>query len=308
MKKSRQSIGKYVIERPLGQGAMGTVYLGFDPGLERHAAIKLMNTGLKGDESLKKRFFLEARSVAKLSHPNIIQIWDLGVHEDDPYIAMEYIEGEDLKTLIEKKVSLPLGQKLEIIIQVCRGLDHAHRKGIIHRDIKPGNIRITPAGEPKILDFGLARPQLADASMYGAPVGSPYYMSPEQWNAARDLDGRSDLFSAAVVLYELTTYMRPFEADEIPAIRELVISQPHLPILQLLPACATELSDAIDKALSKQRQRRFASCGEFADALESLQSSIQSHQKVVLQKTQQIQSDIDKWRQRWGESWIAELL
>src|SRR5262245_21692969 len=211
--KASQSIGKYAIERELGSGAMGNVFLGYDPNLDRWAAVKIMKTGVD-DETLRSRFFLEARSAAKLDHPNIVRIWDLDTDsEKRPYIAMEYIEGEDLKTIIEEKRFLPFDQKLGIIIQVCRGLHHAHTNGVIHRDIKPGNIRINKNGQAKILDFGLARLESADSSTRtrGCAIGTPYYMSPEQWRGSPDPDRRTDIFSLGAVLYELIAYVRPFE-------------------------------------------------------------------------------------------------
>jgi serine/threonine protein kinase len=201
MKKPAQTIGKYSIERQLGSGTMGTVYLGYDSILDQRRAIKVMKSGVE-DEELRKRFFREAQAAAKLDHPNIMRILDLDLDVNNhPYIVMEYVEGDDLKTYIDQRRFLPFASKLKIISEVCAGLDHAHEKGIIHRDVKPGNIRINRNGVAKVLDFGLARLESAERSRTGGVIGSPYYMSPEQWRGIRDLDRRSDLFSIAAVLY-----------------------------------------------------------------------------------------------------------
>src|SRR2546426_9745433 len=263
----QERIGRYQIKRTLGRGAMGVVYLAFDPVFDRHSAIKVMTTGGEIDEELRARFFREARSVAKIRHPNIIAIYDMGEDQNRPYIAMEHLEGADLKALIEKKVFIPFEKKLDLIIQTCRGLHYAHQHAVIHRDIKPANIFVTLDGEVRILDFGLARLESSELTRAGMVMGSPYYMSPEQVRGSRDLDGRSDLFSAAVVLYELITYTRPFEADTPTSVIFKIVSDPHTPIKQIFPGCADELERIIDRALAKDRESRFANCEEMADAL-----------------------------------------
>ena len=310
VKKSGQTaIGKYTIERQLGSGAMGTVYLGYDSKLERRAAIKVMKTGVE-DETLRNRFFFEARSAAKLDHPNIIRIWDLDTDADNrPYIAMEYIEGEDLKTLIEERRFVPFEQKLQIVIEVCRGLHHAHEKGIIHRDIKPGNIRINREGEAKILDFGLADLQWAESTRTSGPIGSPYYMSPEQWRAAWDLDRRSDLFSVAAVLYELVAYIRPFEADDIATVMTRIVSEPHVPLRTTLsPACAPGLSEILDCALAKDRQFRYPNCLELARVLQNFRSELPDLSADVRKKVQRIEEELDRCKQKSSELQILDLL
>ena len=204
-------IGRYQIEGLLGQGSMGVVFKAYDPVLERYAAIKVMNTGVDVDDELRARFFREARSAAKLNHPNIISIYDLGENRKRPFIAMEYVEGEDLRAIIKKRAFIPFSEKLRFVSQICEGLDYAHSNGITHRDIKPGNVFITQYGGLKILDFGLARLASSEMTRSGMLLGSPYYMSPEQVKGSPEIDGRSDLFSVGVLLYELISYTRPFE-------------------------------------------------------------------------------------------------
>ena len=307
MKKPIKTIGKYVIERELGSGTMGTVHLGYDSILDQRRAIKVMKTGVE-DEELRKRFFREAQSAAKLDHPNIIRILDLDVDANNhPYIVMEYVEGEDLKTYIDQKRFIPFAKKLKIITDVCAGLDHAHEKGVIHRDIKPGNIRINRYGDAKILDFGLARLESADASRTTGVIGSPYYMSPEQWRGQRDLDRRSDLFSVAAVLYELITYIRPFEAEGITAVMTRIVSEPHIPLRGNLPACASELSGILDRGLAKDREQRYATCLEFSRALADFLSALPAVQEEVHRKVAQIESELERLQQRSEELHILEF-
>ena len=309
MRKISHSIGKYVIERELGSGAMGIVYLGYDPNLDRRAAVKIMKTGVEED-TIRGRFFLEARSAAKLDHPNIVRVWDLDTDaQNRPYIAMEYIEGEDLKTLIEQKRFLPFEQKLRIIIDVCKALDHAHSKGIIHRDIKPGNIRINNNGEPKILDFGLARLESAQSiRTRGGPVGTPYYMSPEQWRGFPELNRRSDLFSVGAVLYELLSYVHPFEGDSVSAIMTGIISQPHRPLKETLPECGSELNDIVNRALAKNPDERFPTCLDFAHALENVRSRLESLREPLRTKLDRLQAELDRCKKKAVELQLAELL
>ncbi|HVN78165.1 MAG TPA: serine/threonine-protein kinase, partial [Terriglobia bacterium] len=257
---AQEKIGRYLIERTIGRGAMGVVYLAFDPILDRHSAIKVMTTSGEVDEELRTRFLREARSAAKIRHPNIIAIYDMGEDQNRPYIAMEYLEGEDLKTLIDKRIVIPFEKKINLLIQVCRGLHYAHEHGVIHRDIKPANIFVTKDGEVRILDFGLARLESSELTRAGIVMGTPYYMSPEQVRGARELDGRSDLFSVGVVLYELVSHTKPFEASNMTGVCFKIVSEPHPPISEYLPGCAEELGEIIDRALAKDRSQRYANC------------------------------------------------
>ena len=305
MKKFEQNIGKYRIERPLGSGAMGSVYLAHDPNLNRPVAIKVMKAGVE-DELLRTRFFVEGESVAKLDHTNIIKIWGLDTDERNrPYIVMEYIEGEDLKTYIDKRIYLSFDEKLRIISEVCRGLHHAHENGVIHRDVKPSNIRIKRNGETKILDFGLARLDSATLSRTRGPVGAPYYMSPEQWNAVRDLDRRSDLFSVAAVFYELISYVRPFEAETISAVMGRILQDQHTPLQQVLPACPPQLSSIVSRALSRNRDERFKDCIDFVRALQEFQTAVPTVRGEIETEIARIES---AFKAGSGESAELEIL
>ena len=292
-----KKIGRYVVERTLGQGSMGVVYLAFDPKLHRRSAIKLMNTGGEADEELRNRFLNEARSAARLRHHNIVVIYDYDMDDDkQPFIAMEYLEGEDLKALLERRVFIPFVEKVSLIIKICEALHYAHQHKIVHRDVKPGNIRITPDGDVRIVDFGLARLDSSEITKPGVIMGSPYYMSPEQVKGVRELDGRSDLFSVGVLLYELMTYTRPFEAETSMAVCHAIVSKPHTPVLKVLPACPIELVHIIDRVLAKEPTDRFADCGELAKALLLFLDRVSSESRDLGRKVEGLRSELDRCR------------
>lgn len=220
-----QRIGRYEVESLLGEGSMGCVYKGHDPNLERHVAIKTMRTNApaKADDQkeFKDRFFLEARAVGRLSHPNIVGVYDSGLHEGDPYMVMEYLEGQPLDEFMEAKGADRLQFFLPLIEQIGIGLDYAHEEGVVHRDIKPGNIIVTTKKNgrlrAKIVDFGLAKLKDSKITQTGYFLGTPSYASPEQVLSGR-LDTRSDLFSLGILAYEMLTGKLPFDAESLHAI------------------------------------------------------------------------------------------
>ena len=303
-----KKIGRYKIEGLLGQGTMGVVFKAYDPALERHAAIKVMNTGVDVDDELRARFFREARSAAKLSHPNIISIYELGENRKRPFIAMEYVEGEDLKAIIKKRAFIPLKEKLRWISHICEGLDYAHGHGVIHRDIKPGNVFITKEGKLKILDFGLARLASSEMTRSGVLLGSPYYMSPEQVKGSQDIDGRSDVFSVGVVLYELLSYRRPFEADTPTSVCFQIVSESHHPIRLVLPGCPAELEHIINRALSKDRETRYQNGSELTADLLELQDQLPRLQEVLGKGIESLQGELKKGHKEFEDPLIQGLV
>jgi serine/threonine-protein kinase len=302
-----KKIGRYKIEGLLGQGTMGVVFKAYDPALERYAAIKVMNTGVDVDDELRARFFREARSAAKLNHPNIISIYELGENKKRPFIAMEYVEGEDLKAIIRKRAFIPLKEKLRWVSHICEGLDYAHGHGVIHRDIKPGNIFITKDGKLKILDFGLARLASSEMTRSGMLLGSPYYMSPEQVKGSQDIDGRSDLFSVGVVLYELMSYRRPFEADTPTSVCFQIVSESHHPIPLVLPGCTTELEHIINRSLDKNRDTRYQNGSELTAALLEFQEQFPRLQEAVEKEIESLQAKLKKGRNEFKDPLIQGL-
>ncbi|MDX1694311.1 MAG: protein kinase [Ketobacteraceae bacterium] len=264
------SIGKYNIEGVLGKGAMGVVYKGFDPNIARPVAIKTIHKNLLDSEmgqEMLRRFQTEAQAVGKLSHPNIVGIYEFDQYQGTPYFVMEFVEGRDLKSVIKEKKIFTLDEAIKIISSVLDGLAYVHEFGIVHRDIKPANIFITNKGIVKIADFGIARMDNSELTQVGSVLGTPSYMSPEQCIGA-GVDARSDLFSTGVMLYELITGKKPFRADQAQAIINNVINlKPENPtsINKNLPSSCDQL---MKKALAKNANQRYQAASEFKHDLE----------------------------------------
>jgi len=264
-------IGKYDILKPLGKGAMGMVYLAHDTILERDVALKVMVASIADDPELKQRFEREAKAVARMTHPNVVNVFDLGNHTDgSPFIAMELLKGMDLQKAIRTPPPMLLDRKVAIIVQVLSGLAHAHQAGIVHRDIKPANIFINHDGTVKIMDFGVAR--LTSASMTGTGniVGTADYMSPEQVKGAK-VDGRSDLFSVGCMLYELMAGRRPFHSDNLMAIFYKITHEE--PNFDLIPQGLEydALMPILKKSLAKSLEERYQTAYDFAVALREVE-------------------------------------
>ena len=258
-------IGKYEILRVLGRGAMGIVYVAHDTVLERDVALKLMASSIADDPSTIDRFTREAKAVAKMTHPNVVTVFDLGSHTDgSPFIAMELLRGQDLQRVMRTPPALSLERKLSVLVQVLAGLDHAHQAGIVHRDIKPANIFTCTDGTVKIMDFGVAR--LATASMTGTGkiVGTADYMSPEQVKGAK-VDGRSDIFSVGCMLYELLSGRRPFHSDNLMAIFYKITHEE--PDYEVLPGEAVDLLPILRKSMAKELPERYQTARELATDL-----------------------------------------
>ena len=264
-----KTLGKYQIRGELGKGAMGVVYRGFDPALEREVAIKVMGGATVSDPDLKKRFEVEAKASAKLQHPNIVTVYDFGYDEQGaPYMAMELLKGQDLEQRIRRD-PLTFREKLEVLAQTCHGLAHAHKNGIVHRDIKPANIFITDSGEAKIMDFGVARLQQSSHTQTGAVLGTADYMSPEQIRGAK-VNGQSDIFSAGVILYRLLTNKKPFTGENIQAVFFKVLNQEPPELVLPEGNEMPELQAVVDKALSKDVNERYATATDLADDIHDL--------------------------------------
>ncbi len=248
-------IGRFRVLGILGQGAMGTVYRGRDEALDRDVALKVMSAGHGADADSRMRFEREAKAAAKLQHPNIVTIYELGTHEGNPFMALELLEGVDLQRAIEAGLRPNPRVTLPIVLQLLSGLGHAHENGIVHRDVKPSNIFL-PRGRPvKIMDFGVAR-LAGGMTTAGMVVGTPNYMSPEQVRAA-GVDGRSDLFSAGLILYELVTGEKAYKGDSVVALLYKIAHED--PDLKLLPREAEwdRLRQVLARALEKDPEQRY---------------------------------------------------
>lgn len=262
--------GRYQILELIGRGGMATVYKAHDPGIDRTIAIKFLHASLCEDEQYRSRFLREARAAGMLSHPNIATVHDVGEIEGRPYMAMELLDGDPLNDLMTGGTLFPVREVVEIGIQLARALDYAHSKGIVHRDIKPANIvRLKGSTVIKVTDFGIAH--MASSSMtqhtqMGDVLGTPQYMSPEQ-TMGQKIDGRSDLFSVGVVLYQLLTGMRPFDGDSIVALMLKIAKEEPTPIEKLRNDVPPSLRRVVERCLSKQPERRYQNGAELAEAL-----------------------------------------
>jgi serine/threonine-protein kinase len=255
--------GKYEILGQLGKGTVGAVYRARDTMLEREIALKLLHEIHAGDPELKERFYREARSCARLRHPGVVVVHDFGETDGIPYMVMELLAGQDLKSLLAAGRRPPPRQALELMAQVSEALGHAHAAGIVHRDVKPSNIFVQEGGAAKVLDFGIARLAASELTRVGRALGTPDYMAPEQI-LGRTCDARSDLFSAAIVAFELLTGTHPFRGDSIP--RRIVQGQPES-LLAVAPGLPASLEEVFGKALEKEPERRYQTGEEFAAAL-----------------------------------------
>ena len=257
--------GRYRVVKQLGRGAMGIVYLAEDTEIARRVAIKTI--ALTGDDPerdrLEARFRQEARAAGGVSHPAIVTIYDVGREGDVAFIAMELVEGRELRDLIQSGVLTP-SQAVEFAALIADALAFAHERGVIHRDIKPGNIMVLPDGRVKLMDFGIARlSEPTVKTQTGQMLGSPQYMSPEQI-AGDEVDGRADVFSLGVVLYEMVTGLKPFDAPDLSQVLFWVVNMPAKPPSERRPGLPVVLDYIVARALKKKAAERYATAAEFA--------------------------------------------
>ncbi len=260
-------VGAYEIVEKLGKGGMATVYKAYHPALDRFVAIKALHAMFKDDESFLRRFSREAQVVARLEHTHIVPVYDFAEHEGHPYLVMRYVEGETLKERMGQG-ALPKSEIVRIATAVSLALDYAHQQGVLHRDIKPSNILLTKGGGVYIADFGLARMTQAGESTMSQDMimGTPQYISPEQAKGAKEIDGRTDLYSFAIILYELVTGRVPFQSDTSYAIIHSQIFDSPPPPSELNDKIGPALEATLLKALSKEPDDRYQTAGELADA------------------------------------------
>jgi len=256
--KGIDTVGRYKIERQLGKGGSGVVYLGVDPHIKRNVAIKMSK--LTTDRE-RAHFFVEAQSAGRLNHPNIVSIYDAGLHKEYCYIAMEYIEGATLAKFCSKESLLPLNTVIEIIINVCNALDYAHKQKVIHRDIKPTNIMLDSSLSPKIADFSIA--QIIEATVEMGIFGTPSYMSPEQLKVSQ-VSSISDIFSLGCVLYEMLSGVKAFPGDNHFSIMYKIGNEDPLSLLSIRQEIPKILDEITQKALAKNPSERYQTCMDLA--------------------------------------------
>jgi len=270
---TRPTLGRYEVIKQLGKGAMGIVYLGQDPRINRTTAIKTIRFSDDFEpeeaEKMKEKFFREAESAGTLSHPNIVTIYDAGHEQDLAYIAMEFLEGEELEKFTSKDNLLPMRKVIDHIADITDALAYAHQKGIVHRDVKPANIMLLKTGIVKITDFGIARITATSKTQTGVVKGTPYYMSPEQF-AGKKVDGRSDIFSVGVLLFQLLTGELPFYGENPMALMNQIMNVPHPDPRKFNPKIVKPLVAIINKSLEKDRKKRYQKASQMTAHLREL--------------------------------------
>jgi len=270
-----KKFGKYEVLGELGHGAMGVVYRARDPLINRLVALKTITTGVAADPALLQRFYREAQSAGGLQHPNIVTIYDLGEEGHLPYIAMELVEGENLEQVIARRAALPISLKLVYAVQACRAFDYAHKRGIVHRDIKPGNVMVSKDGVVKVVDFGIARVLETSKTQTGMLIGTFSYMSPEQYHGEH-ADERSDIWSFGVLLYELLGYQRPFMGETPASLMHSICQQEPSSLNKLVPDCPQELEPIVTKVLRKDPNDRYQSMEDLLLELDPLCKKLQA--------------------------------
>ena len=267
----KPTLGRYEVEKELGKGAMGVVYYGRDPKINRVVAIKTLALAAEFEGTdltqVKERFFREAETAGRLNHPNIVTIYDAGEDQDLAYIAMEFLEGSDLSGYTKAGKQLPVNDVVEIVCKIAEALSYAHSQDVVHRDIKPANIMYDARNSSiKVTDFGIARITASSRTRTGVILGTPSYMSPEQLSG-KHVDGRSDLFSLGVMTFELLTGQPPFEGDSMATLMYQIANEPHPVIKKLRPDLPACLGAFMDRALAKKLDERFQNGDEFCQAL-----------------------------------------
>jgi tRNA A-37 threonylcarbamoyl transferase component Bud32 len=276
-------LGRYEVKSVIGKGAMGTVFKGIDPAINRPVALKTIRLDFVSDQSemeeLRERLMREARAAGKLSHPNIVTIYDIGSQDNLHYIAMEYLEGKTLEDMIKRKVQFSYKIIASIITQICTALQYAHEQGIVHRDIKPANIMVLPDYTVKVMDFGIARVDSSSMTRTGIAMGTPNYIAPELLQG-KSVDRRCDIFSVGVVIYEMLTGRRPFKGENLTSlIYSIINDKPPSPssINENIPLLFDHI---VDRALKKDPVERYQKASDLKSALSDFIGSFGGPSKV----------------------------
>jgi len=277
-----KNLGRYQISGILGKGAMGQVYKGTDPAINRPVALKTIRLDFVSDPKelaeLKERLFSEAQAAGRLSHPNIVTIYDVGSEGDLQYIAMEYLEGQTLEQMIRRKVKFNYRIIAQIIVQICAALEYAHKQGIVHRDIKPANIMIRSDYRVKVMDYGIARVDSNSMTKTGIAMGTPNYISPEQLKGQK-VDNKADIFSLGVVMYEMLLGKRPFKGENITSlIYSIINKEPERPS-EVNPQVPLLFDHIVARALKKEPKDRYQNASEIITDLSDFVDSFSSRKR-----------------------------
>jgi len=292
-------LGRYEVVGKLGEGAMGVVYKARDTSLARVVALKMLSADMRADEELHNRFAREAEAIGRLDHPNIVSVFDVGEMDGHLYMAMELLEGDDVRALLGRGTDVPLADRVHILAQICDGLGYAHSKGVWHRDVKPANIFVTSAGRAKVLDFGLARvATLETITRRGIILGTPDYMSPEQAQG-KPLDNRTDIFSAGAVFYEFLCREKPFRGRTLHGVLYQIISDEPDPLLTVNPELPARLALVVHRMLRKEPDERYGSFGEVGEELWRLHAALRrSNGRSAMPRAGASLEDADRARVR----------
>ena len=291
-----KKIGRYPIEDELGRGAMGVVYKGHDSRLGRTVAIKTIRKAAFANDELKmalERFKREAQAAGQLSHPNIVMVYDFGVDRQAAYIVMEFAEGKSLQEVLKSGKAMTMSVISNIILQLLCGLSYAHEHGVIHRDIKLGNVMLARGGKVKLMDFGIARVESSTMTTAGTFLGTPSYMAPELFDG-QEADARSDLFAVAVVAYQLLCGRKPFTGPNMTAIMRKVMDVEPTPPREIISTLPAEMDELIDKALHKDPDQRFQNATEFAAAWKEASQKVSGNLIPLAELTDQQQTRAEK--------------
>jgi len=281
--KPYRRLSKFELHQLIGEGAMGVVWKAYDTILRRYVALKLLGSTFIKTPEMRERFLREARAAGALQHPNIITVYDLGEAEKQLFIAMELVEGTDLSDLIAARDPLALERKLDIVIEVLQGLSYAHDRGVIHRDVKPSNVRVASDGRVKIMDFGIARLQSADATGSGAILVTPTYMAPEQiTNGA--ITPATDVFAVGCLLYELLTYQKPFEGESVHGVLYQVLTTDPRPLRTTAPSIPASLERVVIRAMAKAPQDRYESAKQMRATLVGIRVALSGAGETTTQR------------------------
>jgi TonB family protein len=286
-----ERLGKYELVEQIGEGGFGCVWLGRDPHLKRPVAIKTCESG---DQDLHRRFLREAEIAAALHHPNIVVVHDFGYEDGIPYLVEEFLTGEDLSKIIARRQPVPLEAKLGWLIEVSRGLEFAHTHGVVHRDVKPSNVRILEDGSAKVLDFGIAKLAEGDTqhlTRTGTTIGTVGYMAPEQLNG-EPIDFRADVFSFGVLAYELLSYTRPFEGDTVSRVFYRILNEDPPALTQIAADVPPALEQIVLRCLAKRPERRY---GSFRTILDDLRR-VATGEALDMDSTGDVTADLGRGR------------
>jgi serine/threonine-protein kinase len=292
---------------------MGVVHRARDSVLGRVVALKVLSADLGADDELHQRFRREAEAIGRLSHPNIVAVYDLGESDGHLYMAMELLEGDDLRRLIEHRGDVPVADRVRVLVDIAAGLGFAHSRGVVHRDVKPANILVTSDGRVKLLDFGLARVAFRETiTKRGIVLGTPDYMSPEQ-AMGKDIDHRTDIFSAGAVFYEFLTAQKPFPGKTLHSVLYKIISGEPDPLLALCPELPARLALVVHRMLAKDPKKRYGSMEDVGRDLSAIHAALRrSHGRSALPTRPSVALSPDEQRGRvrdrlkQGRAWFAK--